>query len=202
VFEERKYIWKKGDAYMVMKYESLCDYFGTSPVRDAYWGWNTPPNKHANTMVFRRYPNLLPEKDRDILVKALLGNKENVGYRFSNNNAILNDSWVVNLRTTGENILMETLLKQLREQLKEAVEQHEGKMVQGDVTEELHDLRKVYVDAEKSLKEKEAYALKNLQHYMKQYIEAAEETKKITFKLKILESKLHGEKQDDEGDDE
>ena len=67
------------------------------------------------TMIFRRFPSLsIPEYDLDILVKALLGFPQPMGYKRGNHCAILDDSWTVNLRSTiqdSENIMMDAFLR-------------------------------------------------------------------------------------------
>ena len=63
-------------------------------------------------------------------------------------------------------------------------------MIPVDVSEELKDLFKVYTDAEKHLKQKEDSALDSLTSYMKRYMDAQEERKKISRKLAILTAKM------------
>jgi len=163
------------------------------------------------TMIFRRFDNLLPpEEQLDILVKALLGFPQPMGYKQGNNNKILNDSWTVNLRSTEkENIMMDSFLRGFGEDLKK--QWQEGKQVIGvDVSEELKDLFKVYTDAEEHLKQKEQQALETVTSCMKRYIAAQDERKTVTQKLNGLKQKLaqgapapeQKDEEDDEEDDE
>ncbi len=222
--------------------------FGTSPVRDAYWGivpnpgpyvWKsnikkrkpcvkttqiTPPEilEHFDpkllstpvpTMVFRRFDNLMPpEEELDILVKALLGFPQPMGYKYGSNNVILNDAWTVNLRTTEkENVLMDAFLNGFGQQFSELKKQWEETqkghgMVGIDVEDELKDLLKVYTDAEEHLKRKEADALSTLSGYMKRFLDIQEERKKVTDKLQTLKAKMthacEGCDEDEEEDEE
>lgn len=78
-------------------------------------------------------------------------------------------------------------------------------MIPVDVSDELKDLFKVYTDAEKHLKAKEGSALETLTSYMKRFVEAQEERKKITHKLAILTQKMKDvepEEDSDCGDEE
>ena len=101
--------------------------FGTSAVRNAYWKIEKPkktPRPKRQTvfsretipkMVFRRFDNLLPEEERnyyslDILVKALLGFPEAIGYKLCNNKAILDDNWTINLKSSGEQDILAAFL--------------------------------------------------------------------------------------------
>ncbi len=224
------------DAYMAwegvhenMEYQE----FGTSPVKNAYWRWNargpyvwnphnlrkrscvktthvTPP---APMIVFRRFDNLLlPEEQLDVLVKALLGFPQPMGYKYGNYAGILNDSWMVNLRSTeedGEDIMVSAFLNGFGggsgKQLNKAVEgkhMEDKRMVGVDVSDELNDLLRVYSDAEEHLKKNEANALESMTHCMKRYLEVMEERKKLTQKIKTLELKLQNGKQLDQDEGE
>ncbi len=149
----------------------------------------------APTMIFRRFGNLMPpEEALDILVKALLGFPQPMGYKQGNHCAILDDSWTINLRSTNEesgNIMMDSFLKGFAGQAEQLKKAWEEKQVVGvDVSEELKDLFKVYTDAEEHLKSKEKSALESLTHCMKRYLEAQAETLKVTQKLNTLKQKL------------
>lgn len=183
--------------------------------RDAYLAWdNFYSGDQSATMVFRRFPALsVPEYELDILVKALLGFPQPMGYKQGNHCAILDDSWTVNLRSTEkENIMMEEFLKGFAGKSEELKKAWEGKQVVGvDVSEELKDLYKVYTDAEEHLITKEKQALETVTAQMKRYIAAQEERQKVSQKLNALKHKLAqgqpcqgcGEDEDeDEGDDE
>lgn len=168
----------------------------------------------TNTMTFRRFGNLMPpEEILDILVKALLGFPQPMGYKQGNHCAILDDSWTVNLRSTQEreNIMMDSFLRGFGGQSEALKKAWEEKQVIGvDVSDELKDLLKVYTDAEEHLKSKEKSALESLTHCMKRYLEAQAETLKVTQKLNTLKQKLAagqhcqscGEDHDDEEDEE
>lgn len=110
--------------------------FGSAPVRNAYWKVNKPKKRRvitkkvlpppimqsydANllskpapqmTAMFMRYPSLMPDAEKDyygldVLVKALLGFPQPMGYKPGNNKAILDDSWTVNLRSSVEEDIM------------------------------------------------------------------------------------------------
>lgn len=110
--------------------------FGTSPVRNAFWKSDKPKKRKVITtkimppeihqhydanllskpapqmkMIFRRFDNLMPDLERDyynldILVKALLGFPETLGYKQANNRAIVDDSWTVNLRKSVDEDIM------------------------------------------------------------------------------------------------
>ena len=176
------------------------------------------PQKSGHTMVFRRYENLIPELERayynlDILVKALLGFPETVGYKQGNARVILNDSWQINLiQKQEENIMMDAFLKGFAgqgEALKKAWE--ESQMVGIDVSDELKDLLKVYTDAEEHLKRKEAEQLAQLTTSMQRFLNCQKEREDVSRKLSNLKLKMSqgqkcegcGEDHDeDEGDDE
>jgi len=207
--------------------------FGSAPVTDCYWKITQPstnkylwdgmivprrkPSNNSPTLVFRRYPSLMPDIERgyydlDILVKALLGFPEIVGYKSANTCKILNDSWVVNLRTTEkENTMMDAFLRGFggkEEEMRKLWEEKKMGMAV-DVSEELKDLLKVYTDAEEHLKRREAEALSSVTDYMKRYIKIQDERKEISNKLSTLMSKIAPPKcdacdedeQDDEGDE-
>ncbi len=172
-------------------------------------------SKPVPTMVFRRFGNLLPpEEELDILVKALLGFPKPMGYKQGNHNAILNDSWTINLRSTieeSENIMMDAFLRGFDGQAEQLKKAWEGKQVVGvDVSDELKDLLKVYTDAEEHLKQKESSALQLLESYAKKYLDAKEERVKVSKKLEALKSKMAagqscqscGEDHDEDEEDE
>ncbi len=180
------------------------------------FGGKPLPQKNNNTCTFRRFPNLISDEDlafykQSVLVQALLGFEKVMGYKYGNNQCILNDSWTVNLRETRkENIMMDSFLRGFGGQAEELKKQWEGKGMMGvEVSEELKDLLQVYTDAEKHLKVKEEDALQTLTAYMKRYTEVSDERKKISKKLENLKAKLAppqcqgcGEEDEDEGDDE
>ncbi len=147
--------------------------------------------KPSDTMVFRRFPGLIvPELELDILVKVLLGIPEVMGYKFSNSCAILDDSGMVGIKQEG-GIMMESFLKGFdgkSDELKKLWQ--EKQLLSIDVSEELKDLMKVYTDAEEVLVGKEKSALDLATSYMKRYIEAQEERKKISHKLSSLKHKM------------
>jgi hypothetical protein len=73
----------------------------------------------------------------------------------------------------------------------EYLNQHsEERMASIDITYELKDLLKVYIDAEEHLCEKESDALHTLSVYMKKYLEVKEEHLKVSKKLSALTLKL------------
>lgn len=74
-------------------------------------------------------------------------------------------------------------------------------MIPVDVSEELKDLFKVYTDAEKHLKQKELSAHDSMTSYMKRYLEAMEERKKISQKLEVLTQKMRDVETEEENDD-
>ena len=159
------------------------------------------------TMIFRRFENLLPSEDKlDILVKALLGFSEPMGYTRGSNNKILNDSWTVNLRSTreeSENIMMDAFLKGFGGQSEDSRKDDEEKMIGIDISDELKDILKVYTDAEEHLLRNEKSALEIVTSNMKRYIQAQDERKNVSNKLTILKEKLaHGESVRDEESDE
>lgn len=104
--------------------------FGTSPVRNAYWSWKdkvvpkktTRPRRQTvfsrkpipameGTVVFRRFENLLSKEEINyytlyILVQALLGFPDIIGYKLCNNKAIIDDNWTVNLKSSVEQDIM------------------------------------------------------------------------------------------------
>ena len=218
--------------------------FGTAPVRNAYWQWDgkvqyvckeplkllthpipesirdlfasNTPSTCAHTMVFRRYPNLMTESERlDVLIKALLGFPEVLGCKFAQAKAIVNDSWVVDLRGQPEdNYMMEAFLKGCGENYSDLKKQWdksqgEGTMMAVDVSAELADLLKVYTDALQHLENKEKQSFDSLIGYMERFIDAHKETKKVANKLANLKSKLSLKQkgcedcdEDEEGDDE
>lgn len=205
------------DAYLAWKgiYENTeFQKFGTAPVRNAYWSmyapgpyvWNlnkksdkecvksTHIPKTGATMVFRRYPNLMtPEESLDILVKALLCFPQAMRYKQGNHQAVLDDSCTVNLRSTQErkNIMMDSFLRGFDGQSEELKKAWGEKQVIGlDVSDELKDLLKVYIDAEEHLLGKEKSALEGVEALMKRYLEAKDERKKVSQKLNNLKMKL------------
>lgn len=164
------------------------------------------------TITFKRFPNLsVPGDELDILVKSLLGILEpvnNIGYKFRMTKCITNDSWTVNLiKRKEENIMLDSFLKGFSgcEELKK---QWGDKHVIGvNVSEELKDLLKVYIDAEDHLRKKEEDALNSLSYQMKKFLEVQEEHKKISDKLKALVNKMKSVSQEpcdecDEGNEE
>lgn len=168
---------------------------------------NSLRDKHSEPMVFRRYPNLgIPEYDLDILVKALLGFPQPMGYKRGNHSAILDDAWTINLISTDkENIMMDAFLRGFEgqsEELKKAC--GEQQVIAIDVNEELVDLLKVYTDAEEHLLSKEKFALEILESMMRRYLESKDERKKVSQKLEALKQKMascHPSQQEDEKED-
>ncbi len=158
------------------------------------------------SMVFRRYPNLyFPDCPSDILVKALLGFPDILAYRYAGGACILNDAWPINLRSTTEqkeNIMMDAFLKGFAYRGEEGDKKEKIKAV--EVTDELRDLMKVYVDAEEHLKTRELQSLTMLHGYMKRYIEVQEERASVTQKLNALKAKMNPspEECDEEEDEE
>jgi len=148
----------------------------------------------TKTMVFRRFPNLMPpEEALDILVKALLGFPQPMGYKQGSNSMILNDSWMVNLRPTKEreNIMIDAFLRGFGHQFSELKKSKESYDMNGiDVSDELRDLLKVYTDAEAHLLSREKSELDVMTVYMKRYLEIQGERKKVTDKLSCLKKKI------------
>jgi hypothetical protein len=206
--EPYRFRWSVNQVDAYRKAHEYHERFGSAPVRDSYWAFGTPGvytvpaevrdlfnnalTTPPHTLVFRRLENLMPEK-KDILLEAFLGFQDIVGYRFANHIAIVDDAWVLNLRTTKENYMMEALLKRMKDMVN---------MPGIDVGEELKDLLQVYTDAEVHLKEKEASALEVLTSYMKRYVEACDERKKVSSKLYNLKLKLAKPRQEEEDEDE
>lgn len=156
---------------------------------------------------YLRYPNLMPaEHYLDVLVKALLGFHQPMGYKQGSNNKILNDSWTVNLISTKEesnNIMMDSFLRGFGGQSKELKKAWEDKQVVSvDVSDELKDLLKVYTDAEEHMLIKEKSALEGVECVMKRYLDAKEERKKVSLKLTSLKSKMETGKPREEDEDE
>lgn len=152
------------------------------------------PSSVGATMVFRRFPALsVPEYELDILVKALLGFPQPMGYKRGNHCAVLNDSWTINLRSTEEreNIMMDAFLRGFDGQSEALKKAWEEKQVIGiDVSDELKDLLKVYTDAEEHLLSKEKSALEAVESVMKRYLEAKDERRKVSAKLNSLKQKM------------
>jgi hypothetical protein len=197
------------DGYDSMDVQS----FGTSPVRGCYWKlpaehynrpyvWAKPQEpitpsspKCDNIMVFRRYPNLcMPyeQPPKDLFSRVFLGMIDTLGYKYSQGQAICNDSWRVNLKTTEKEMSIQ-----------------EGMMMAINITDELADLLKVYNDAETHLIRKEKSSMECLMMYMKGFIEVNEERVKVSKKLEALKKKMdmsnkpeENEDEDDDGDDE
>ena len=168
------------------------------------FGKKTPKHNGA-TMVFRRFPALsVPEYEFDILVKSLLEFPHPMGYKKGNNNKILNDSWMVNLRSTEkENIMMDSFLRGFSgqsEDLKNAW--NDKQSIEIDVGSELKELLSIYQDAEKHLIIKEQQALDNFNIYMKLYLDSQQERKKITAKLESLTKKISDTENNEEDQDE
>jgi hypothetical protein len=70
------------------------------------WVESHPKPDFRNTMVFKRYPNLISDLEikyikLNVLVRAFLGFQPNCDVTAS----LLNEGWVVNLRTTEKEML-------------------------------------------------------------------------------------------------
>lgn len=91
----------------------------------------------------------------------------------------LNDSWVVNFKP----VIRET------------------KML-NDMKDEMDDLLNVYTSGEEHLKYKERAALDSLTYCMKRYIEAQEERKTMSDKLRNFKEKLEAVENNDYDDEE
>ncbi len=98
--------------------------------------------------------------------------------------AVLNDSWVVNLRKKQpENVPMNSFLGGF------AVPEGSQPIVV-DATDELQELARIYKDAFLHMEKKEKDALNNLVYSMKRFIEVHEERQKVEHKKTILDNKL------------
>lgn len=206
--------------------------FGSAPVRDTYWDicpkllshpipekirdlFGKAPDKkkgEGSTMVFRRFPALsLPDGvgfPSDILTKSLLGLLDEVAYKFSQGNAILNDAWVINLRETKkENLMLDMFLRGFdgkAEELKKAWEKQMGQNFESELT----DLLKVYKDAAEHLCTQERYKMSHLVAAMKDFIKVHEDRQQMEKKLAALVQKLEpmkpceGCSEDEENEDE
>jgi len=202
--QEKEYVWNSH-----IRKKNKCNIF-TYPihkyVRDMF-GKRSLPQKSPTTMEFRRFPALLiPEYELDILVQALLGFPQPMGYREGRSSIILNDDWTINLTKStheSENIMMDSFLRGFNgksEQLKKAYE--DKQMISVNVDDELEDLLKVYTDAEEHLSQKEKQALETMTSCMKRYLDAQEERRKVTLKLNTLKHKLEVGQREEEVEDE
>lgn len=150
------------------------------------------PNLFGFRMPAERY------QEMDIYLKAFLKVPDVLGYRFAQQNAILNDSWTVNLRSTNqtENVLMNSFLGGF------AVPEGTQPIVV-DATNELKELKRIYDDAFGHMQKKEAEALNHLVYSMKRFIEVHEERQKVEQKKTTLDSKLQlGKKEEPCGCDD
>ena len=164
------------------------------------------PERNPSTVVFRRFPRLelsdhigIPE---DILVKALLGLLDDIGYKFAQGAAILDDSWQVNLRENKKvDLMLDMFLRGFDGKSEELKKLWENKMMV-DVNEELKDLLKVYKDAAEHLQKHEGYRLTSLVSAMKDFIKVHEESKEMQRKLATLVQKLDPNKQNECDEDD
>ncbi len=109
--------------------------------------------------------------------------------RFRMCKMICDNSWMINLKTEEEDVMMDAFLKGFGDDLKK---QWEGKQTLAvDVSDELKDLLNVYTNAEDHLRRKKEDSLKNLTHFMKRYLHDEEEYKKVVDKLESLKSKIN-----------
>lgn len=124
--------------------------------------------------------------DLSLYAKAYLGILQTIGYRFSRAKAILNDSWVVNLRTPDMNNA-----QKLSEELKKRWEGKEGHpMYSVDLTTEMKDLLKTYESASVIRGRQAKDALDDMYRATKEWIECheakmAEDTKLEEFRKKM-----------------
>lgn len=162
----------------------------------------------GNTCIFKRYEpfcsqEVMSYERLPTLTKALLRFEDNVGCKRHFNNAILNNAWMVNLKTSErENVMMDSFLRGFGQDLKK---QWEDKIMNTiDISEELADLMKVYTEAEEHLKKKEAGELETMNNYMRRYMQVQDERRKVTDKLNALKHKMERKACDecDEEDDE
>lgn len=162
------------------------------------------------TMVFRRYNNLLaPTENLSLFTRMFLGKKDTLGVKFAMNQAVLDDSWKINLVDSPEDYKPRGVIETVRS-LQYEYNKRKGMQMQiSDMTNELNDLLKVYDDAEKHLREKKESLLTSHESAMKRYLEAKEEHLRVLTKLNTLRDKLApkacedcDEDEDDYEDDE
>ncbi len=177
---------------------------------DIFWKMPAYQN-NGMTCTFKRFPALLvsEQSKNDILFRDFflfrLGWPMNVGKHYNAKSRIINESWVLNLRSTtyGENIMMDSFLRGMGEELEKKWTERATKHI--DVNDELRDLHKVYIDSEAHLRRQEEDALRIATSYWKRYTEASEQRQTVSNKLATLERKLTPQERDDEdedGDDE
>lgn len=165
--------------------------FGTSPVKDAYWVESTPEGAVITPMKDDEYQLVyasMPDgyDDLSLYAKAYLGMLQSRGYRFNQAQAILNDSWVVNLRTPDMNNA-----QKLSEELKKRWEGKEGHpMYSVDLTSEMKDLLKTYENASAFRGRQAKDALDHMYRATKNWIEChetkiVEDTKLEEFRKKM-----------------
>ena len=134
-----------------------------------------------------------------------------IGWKTKGGCAILDDSWVVNLRSTHENIYLKLYMENIMD-MNDLVNQMRAQCGCGDkkkiisVDVELTDLMKIYTDADKHFKMKMERAQSNLDSYMKEYLKCKDEYQTNLNKITSLKSKINAEPEseddEDEGDDE
>ena len=206
--------------------------FGTSPVKDAYWGilnengepvikacygsqheMRLRPSTMGNlapgdTVVIKSIPYDILEQhddyraqldlwhDLSLYAKAYLGILQTKGYRFNKVAAILDDSWVINLRDTNMNG------QKLSEELKKRWEGKDTKPMQSiDLTSEMKDLLKTYENACTYRNGLAKNALDHMYRATKQWIECheakmKEDDKLAAFKLKMKDMEILPEDQE------
>ena len=71
-----------------------------------------------------------------------------------------------------------------------------------DVTEELVELMRVYVESERVLRASEECKLRYMTAYMKEYIGAKEKREEVTIKIEKLKNKMNGEEECEDGDED
>lgn len=162
-----------------------------------------PENGKGSTMTFKRFPSLLPPDcvgiPENILTKALLGLLDEIGYRFAQGSAILNDSWQINLRETKKgNLMLDMFLRGFDGKAEELKKAWEKQNMGVDVHDELHDLLKVYKDAAEHLASQEKHRLQSLVSCMKDFIKVYEDRKEMDRKYNTLVSKLNPKKECDD----
>lgn len=80
--------------------------------------------------------------------------------------------------------------EELQQKNQEDIMDAQENIIGVDVSEELRDLLKVYIDAEEKLKSIEADALASLTYEMKRFLAAQDKRKEISYKLHILKAKI------------
>lgn len=193
--------------------------FATSPVRNAYWGVNRTTGQYI-------WRDRIPENNRMNLEHRLVPYEMNVllssfldippvfGVKRNKNHVILNDSWTVNLKSTRENVMMDAFLNGFGTQFENLKNQwcnttpHTEKKMGIDVTDELKDIFKVYMDADAHLESKQKMALNHLVNAMESFLAVHKEKNIVASKLNTLKYKLKDnagcdcDEEDEDGDDD